>query len=102
MAKKFSVLYDRMSPDRKARVEKRVAETLATLPLDKMRKARELTQSELAARMKIAQSEVSKIESRSDMYLSTLREYVESLGGHLVLRAEFPEGEINIAVEHQH
>jgi len=98
MATRFAELNRNMSPERRARIAARVREALDAMPLDKMRKARDLTQTDLAHRMGVAQSEISKIEGRSDLYLSTLRQYVESLGGELVLRAEFPEGDINIEI----
>jgi transcriptional regulator with XRE-family HTH domain len=66
------------------------------MPLDKLRKARSLTQVAVAERLQVDQGSVSKLESRTDMYLSTLREYVEALGGKLELRADFPDGSINI------
>jgi predicted transcriptional regulator len=71
-------------------------ETLASMPLDKMRKARSMTQVAVAERLHVDQGSVSKLEGRTDMYLSTLREYVEALGGTLELRADFPDGSINI------
>jgi transcriptional regulator with XRE-family HTH domain len=66
------------------------------MPLDKLRNARSLTQVAVAERLQVDQGSVSKLESRTDMYLSTLREYVEALGGKLELRADFPDGSINI------
>jgi transcriptional regulator with XRE-family HTH domain len=61
-----------------------------------MRKARSMTQVAVAERLHVDQGSVSKLEGRTDMYLSTLREYVEALGGTLELRADFPDGSINI------
>jgi len=79
-----------------ARLDARLEETLASMPLDKMRKARSLTQVAVAERLHVDQGSISKLEGRTDMYLSTLREYVEALGGTLELRADFPDGSINI------
>lgn len=53
-----------------------------------------LTQTRLAELLKINQGAISKLEKRSDMYLSTLRSYVEAMGGHLDVRAVFPTGEV--------
>jgi len=94
--RKFSELRNKMSPDARARVEKRVAAAIETMPLDKLRKARNLTQNDLAEKLHVDQGAVSKLEKRTDVYLSTLREYVEALGGELVLRADFPDGSVNI------
>ena len=82
----------RMTPEARARVDARVARTLASLPLPEMRKAIGLTQAELAANLETGQGTVSKLERAADMYLSTLRKYVEALGGELHLVAWFPEG----------
>ena len=71
--------------------QKRYARTLAQL-----RKARVKTQVEVAANMGMAQGEVSRLERRTDAYLSTLQRYVEALGGNLRLVAEFADGEFEI------
>lgn len=57
--------------------------------LAQIRKARALTQEEVAAALQVSQPDVSKLENRSDAYLSTLAKYVEALGGRLRLVAEF-------------
>lgn len=92
MTKKWSELKKKMSPQARARVDARVAQTLKSLPLEEIRKAIGLTQIELAERMDVQQSAVSKTESAADMYLSTLRRYIEALGGTLHITAEFPDG----------
>ncbi len=55
-----------------------------------LRKARNLTQVKLAESLGVAQSEVSRLEQRTDMYVSTLRDVVEAMGGELEIRAKFP------------
>ncbi|MGH7577166.1 MAG: XRE family transcriptional regulator [Longimicrobiales bacterium] len=94
--KKWSALRDRMSPERRARVEARVRETLAEMPLHELRRARQLTQQQLADVLGIEQGNVSKLERRTDMYVSTLRNFVEALGGTLDIVARFPDGEVRI------
>lgn len=94
--KKWDEVRSKMSPESQKRMDARLAETVAAMPLDKLRKARSLTQVAVAERLHVDQGSVSKLESRTDMYLSTLREYVEALGGSLELRADFPDGSINI------
>jgi len=71
-----------------ARAEQLIAEELA---LRHLRKARELTQERMAQLLGIGQDSVSRIESRSDLLLSTLRSYVEAMGGSLKLVVEFPD-----------
>jgi len=69
-----------------ARTEGLVAEELS---LRDLRRALELTQSEVAAYLGKGQDEVSRIEQRGDLLLSTLHRYVQSLGGELELVATF-------------
>jgi len=94
--KSWSKIRSEMPLKSQARLDARLKETLASMPLDKLRKARSLTQVAVAERLQVDQGSVSKLEGRTDMYLSTLREYVEALGGKLELRADFPDGSINI------
>lgn len=54
--------------------------------------ARELTQTKLADELQIGQGDVSKLERRTDMYVSTLASYLEAVGAHLEIRAVFPDG----------
>ncbi len=72
-----------------ARTQKLIAEETA---LRHLRRARDLTQESMAKLLHIDQAGISKIENRSDMLLSTLRSYVEAMGGSLRLVAEFPDG----------
>ncbi len=66
------------------------------MPLDELRRARQMTQAKLAESLGVNQGEVSKIEHRTDLYLSTLTEYVEALGGRLEIRAVFRDREVRI------
>jgi transcriptional regulator with XRE-family HTH domain len=92
----FRQLIEAMPPARRQSIEKRFQESLAAMPLDELRKARELTQLQLGELLGVHQSEISKIEHRSDLCVSTLAEYIEALGGHLELRAVFPDREVLI------
>ena len=66
------------------------------LPLHELRAARRLSQEALAAMLQTGQSSVSRLESRTDMYVSTLRGYIEALGGELEITARFPDGAVRI------
>jgi transcriptional regulator with XRE-family HTH domain len=66
------------------------------LPLHELRAARRLSQEALAAMLKTGRSSVSRLESRTDMYVSTLRRYIEALGGELEIIARFPDGTVRI------
>jgi len=68
--------------------ERLIAEEMT---LRELRRARAQSQVEVGKRLKVKQAEVSKIERRTDMYLSTLRSYIEAMGGELEIIARFPE-----------
>lgn len=92
MARNWNALKQAMSPESRARVDARVRDTLESMPLAEIRRAIGLTQTDLAAQLDMNQGSVSKIEHAADMYLTTLRKYVEALGGELHLTARFPNG----------
>lgn len=97
MARKFSDLRAKMSPEARARVDARVVAALQQLPLLELRKARSLSQQKLAEALDTTQGEVSKIEHRTDLYLSTLRNYIEAMGGELDIIARFKDGAVRIS-----
>ena len=101
MARNFRELRAKMSPERQAKNAARAAAIIAQMPLSELRSAHEMTQTRLAEIMEIEQSEVSRIERRTDMYLSTLRSYIEAMGGRLIIQAEFPNGSVEISQFHQ-
>jgi DNA-binding XRE family transcriptional regulator len=96
MARNFRELEAKMSPERRERVAARVKEALALMPLQQIRNARRMTQTRLAELLEMDQGNISKLEQRTDMYLSTLRSYVEAMGGALEIRAVFPDGDVKI------
>lgn len=61
------------------------------LTLQELRKAKKLTQAQLAEVLNIRQATIAQMEKRSDLMLSTLRSYVEAMGGKLRLMVEFPD-----------
>lgn len=78
--------------ERQAKIAARTAELIAEeMTLRDLRKARDLTQERLAELLSIGQDSVSRLEKRSDLLLSTLRSYVEAMGGSLELVATFPD-----------
>jgi transcriptional regulator with XRE-family HTH domain len=88
---------DEMPAARRKKIARRVEPALAAMPLEEVRRARRLTQAELAQTLGVNQGEVSKIEHRTDVYLSTLAGYVEALGGRLEIRAVFRDREMRIS-----
>jgi transcriptional regulator with XRE-family HTH domain len=91
MAKKFSELRAKMSTAAKAESDREFHRLIEEMPLQRLRRARQLTQQNLAKILHVSQSEISKIESRTDLYVSTLASYVEAMGGKLEIRAVFPD-----------
>jgi transcriptional regulator with XRE-family HTH domain len=94
VAKKFSDLRAKMSPQSQARARARAEQLLAEMPLHALRRARELSQATLAEILGATQPQVSKIEHSTDLYVSTLRRYVQAVGGDLQITAVFPEGTV--------
>ena len=96
MAKKFSQLLAQMPPERLARIEKETQAMLQEMALADLRKARRMSQAELARNMGIKQPSVADMEKRTDMYISTLRSLIEGMGGKLEIVASFPDAEVKI------
>lgn len=96
MAKNFKKLQARMSPRARRRSEAKADRMIREMALDELREARQLTQEQLAAQLKIRQPAIAKLERRADMYLSTLRNVIRAMGGELDVRAVFPDGSVRI------
>jgi predicted transcriptional regulator len=96
MAKKFAALRAQMSEERRARNAERTAALLVAMDLAELRGVLDVTQAELATRLEIAQSNVSRLERRNDMLVSTLRQVVTALGGELRVEAVFPDGVVTL------
>src|SRR5258706_14515951 len=79
-----------LPPERRARIEAKTKRLLRADTLRRLRAAAKKTQQEVAAATGIAQHNVSRLERRGDMLLSTLQTYVGGLGGRLRLVGEFP------------
>lgn len=97
MARKFSELTAKMSPAAQARAKARTEAMLAEMPLQELRHARGLSQETLAATLHVRQASISKLERRTDMYISTLRSHIRAMGGELEIVARFPEGDVKIS-----
>jgi len=78
-------------------IAKRANELIAEeATLRQLREARAGSQEEVAKKLHIKQAAVSKLERRTDMYLSTLRSYIEAMGGKLEIIARFPNKAVRI------
>ena len=99
-AKNYRILHERVmarngAGDRLAQLRE---QNLAEIGLYQLRRALDLSQVSLAERLNVTQSAISKLEGADDVLLSTLRNYVEALGGKLVLRAEFGDQTVTLHV----
>ncbi len=91
----MSTLTDRMDklpPSRRKKIEERARALIVDeMSLRDLRKARKQTQMRVAEKLGINQENVSRLEQRSDLLISTLSGYVEAMGGKLSLVVEFPD-----------
>ena len=97
MAKKFRDLVAQMPEERQARIAAKTRQLIDEMPLQELRRARDLTQQQVAASLGINQVAVSKMEGQTDMYVSTLRRFVEAMGGERRSVAHFPQGAVEIS-----
>jgi transcriptional regulator with XRE-family HTH domain len=96
MAKPFRSLREKMSPAAQAEAVQKTQALLREMPLQELRHARQLSQEQLATILQVKQASISKLERRTDMYISTLRQFIEAMGGELEITARFPDGVVKI------
>src|SRR5436190_23191341 len=96
MSKPFNTLRKKMSPTAQAAATKKTKQMLKEMPLQELRQAHHMSQERLAELLSTKQANVSRMERRTDMYISTLRSYIEAMGGKLDIIAKFPDGEVYI------
>jgi len=88
----------RADPERRARIEQREQAILAELTIAQLREVRGTTQANIAERMNVTQSNVSHFERNPNIFLRSLADYVEALGGRLEVRAIFPDQDVILVV----
>ena len=94
MPKSLDEMIKRLPMERQEAIDARYQDLRADyLSLQELRKARKLTQEKLAELLHVQQFTVSKMEKRTDLLLSTLRGYIEAMGGDLKLVVQFPDSE---------
>lgn len=96
MAKPYSTLRAKMSPEARAKAEAQTRQLMREMPLQELRQARKMSQEQMARNLHTRQSNVSRIEKRTDMYISTLRSVIKAMGGDLEIVARFPDGTVLI------
>src|SRR5258707_4166910 len=94
MSRNVDDIIRKLNPRQRKKIGARAAQLIAEeMTLRQLRQACRLTQQKVAKSLRIGQEGVSKIERRSDLLISTLREYVQAMGGQLSLVVEFPDRE---------
>ena len=96
MAKPYALLRAKMSPEARDRSEEKTRQLMQNMPLQELRQARQISQEQLARNLHARQSNISRIEKRTDMYISTLRGVIKAMGGDLEIVAKFPDGNVRI------
>ena len=97
MARNFRELEAKMTAKARVRVKRRAREMMTEMLLSELRKSAGITQEELASSLGIKQPTLSRMESQSDMQISTLRRLIESLGGELEIIAHLPKGDVRLS-----
>src|SRR6266700_7467718 len=92
----FAELRARMTPRAQEKAEAEALLLKNEMDLADVRRALKLSQDEIAQTLQIGQGAVAKIEKRADMYVSTLRRFIEAMGGELEIVARFPNHSVKI------
>lgn len=89
---KWTDIKARTKPETRRRIEGEAQRLSEDLHLSQLRKARGLTQETMAELLGVSQAEVSKMERRTELYVGTLRKFIEAMNGELVIAARFADG----------
>lgn len=92
----YNQLRQRMTPEARTAADARATALDLEMDLAEIRRARLLSQEEIAQALHIRQSSVARLEKRADMYVSTLRRVIEAMGGELEIVARFPDHTVTI------
>ncbi|MGB3642296.1 MAG: XRE family transcriptional regulator [Rivularia sp. (in: cyanobacteria)] len=93
---KFSNLTQNFSPKRKAKIAAKKAQLFEEMALGELRQALKISQAQLAEKLQVKQPAISRLEKRTDMYVSHLRQIIQAMGGELEIVARFGDGEVKI------
>jgi len=96
MAKNFKELQEKMPREARLRSEASAEKLISEMGLAELRAAMDMTQESLANVLHVKQASISKMERRSDMYISTLSKIIEAMGGELQIIAKMPNGNVQI------
>jgi predicted transcriptional regulator len=92
----FAELRARMTPEAQAQAASEALRLEAEMNLAELRRALRLSQEEIAQILEVGQASVAKMEKRADMYVSTVRRFIEAMGGELEIVARFREHSVRI------
>ncbi|MBE9216763.1 XRE family transcriptional regulator [Plectonema cf. radiosum LEGE 06105] len=92
----FSNLKKDLSPTRIAKITTKTAQLKQEMALNELRQALKISQAELAEKLQVKQPAISRLEKRTDMYVSHLRQVIQAMGGELEIVARFNNGEVKI------
>ena len=91
MTRTLEQMLKEVGPKRRKKIARRAVQLAAEeMSLRELRRAHKLTQERIGETLGIGQDQVSRLEQRSDLLISTLRSYVEAMGGRLTIIAKFP------------
>lgn len=96
MAKKFADLLAALPEERQRRINADTDALLREIALSNLRNARDMSLAQLEENLGIKKQNVADMEKRTDIYISTFRKLIESMGGELDIVARFPNGDISI------
>lgn len=99
MTKPFSTLKNKMSTAAQKTIEEKTNQLLKEVLLYEIREQLNITQEDMAVKLNTKQANVSRTERRRDMKLSTLKRYIEALGGELDIVAKFSTNEVHLNVK---
>lgn len=99
MNKSFLTLKNKMSLTAQKAVEEKTSQLLKEVLLYELREQLHITQEDMAAKLNTKQANISRTERRRDMKLSTLKRYIEAMGGELDIVARFASNEVHLNVK---
>ncbi|MEB3178521.1 MAG: XRE family transcriptional regulator [Nostocaceae cyanobacterium] len=92
----FSNLTKDLEATRIAKIAAKTAQLKEEMALHELRQALKISQAELAEKLQVKQPAISRLEKRTDMYVSHLRQVIQAMGGELEIVARFTDGEVKI------
>jgi ribosome-binding protein aMBF1 (putative translation factor) len=93
---KFSRLTEDFGAARKAKIAAKKVQFKEEMAINELRQALKISQAELAEKLQVKQPAISRLEKRTDMYVSHLRQVIEAMGGELEIVARFADAEVKI------